>query len=61
MCEILPVMHAIDGCDITSKFGMKSASIKAETVLYLKDFGEAQTNMQDCVHNAKKYLVQVLN
>ena len=61
MCEVLPAMHALTGCDITSKFGTKSAGIKAESVLYLKDFGRAQTNVQDCVHNDEKYLVQVLN
>jgi len=60
MCEVLPAMHALTGCDITSKFGTKAAGIKAEPVLYLKDFGRAQTNVQDCVHNAEKYLVQVL-
>ena len=51
MCEVLPAMHALTGCDITSKFSTKSAGIKAEPVLYLQDFGRAQTNVQDCVHN----------
>ena len=60
MCEVLPAMHALTDCDITNKFGTKTADIKAEPVLYLKIFGKAQTKVQDCVHNAEKYLVQVL-
>ena len=61
---VLPAMHALTGCDMTSKFGTKAAGIKTEAVLYLKDlkdFGRTHTNVQDCLHNAEKYLVQVLN
>jgi hypothetical protein len=48
--------------DITSKFGTKAAGIKADPVLYhLKDFGRAEADVQDCVLNAEKYLVQVLS
>jgi len=61
MCEVLPATHVLTGCDITSKFGTKAAGIKAEPVLYLKDFGRAHTDVQDCVQNAEKFLVQVLN
>ena len=53
--------NVLTGCDITSKFGTISAGIKAEPVLYLKDFGRAHTDVQDCVQNADKFLVQVLN
>jgi len=51
----------LTGCDITSKFGTKAAGINAEPVQYLKDFGRAHTDVQDCVQNAEKFLVQVLN
>jgi len=61
MREVLPATHALTGCDSTSKFGTKAAGIKAEPVLYLKDFGRACMDMQDCVQNAEKFLVQVLN
>ena len=61
VCEVLPAIHALTGCDITSKFGTKAAGIKAQPVLYLKDFGRAHTDVQDCVQNAEKFLVQVLN
>ena len=40
---------------------MKAAGIKAKTVLYSKDFGRAHMDVQDCVQNAEKFLVQVLN
>jgi len=61
MCEVLPATHALTCCDSTSKFGMKAAGIKAEPVLYLKDFGRSHADVQDCVQNAEKLLVQVLN
>ena len=61
MCEVLPATHVLTGCDITCKFGTKAAGITAEPVLYLKDFGRAHTDVQDCVQNAEKFLVQVLN
>ena len=61
VCEVLPATHALTSCDITSKFGTKAAGINAEPVLYLKDFGRAHTDVQDCVQNAEKFLVRVLN
>ena len=33
----------------------------AEPVLYLKDFGRAHTDVQDCVRNAEKFMVQVVH
>jgi len=61
MCEVLIATHVLTSCDITSKFGTKAAGIKAEPVRYLRDFGRAHTDVQDCVQNAEKFLVQVLN
>ena len=61
MCVVLPATRVLTGCDITSKFGTKAAGIKVEPVLYLKDFGRAHTDVLDCVQNAEKFLVQVLN
>jgi len=61
MCEVLPTTHTLTCCDNTSKFGMKAAGIKAKPVLYSKDFGRAHMDAQDCVQNAEKFLVQVLN
>jgi len=61
VCEVLPTAHALTGCDTTSKFDMKAAGNEAEPVLYLKDFGRADTDVQDCVQNAEKFLIQVLH
>ena len=54
VCEVLPATHALTSCDISSKFGTKAAGINAEPVLYLKDFGRAHTDVQDCVQNAER-------
>ena len=54
VCEVLPATHALTGCNITSKFTTKAAGIKAQPVLYLKDFGRAHTDVQDCVQNAER-------
>ena len=61
MCEVLPAIHALSGCDTTSKFGTKAAAIKADPIRYLKDFGQAQINVEASVPNAERYLVQVLH
>ena len=53
MCEVLPAVHALTGCDATSKFMTKSAGIK--------DFGKLEGDVPETLCNAEKYLVQVLN
>ncbi len=30
LCEVLPAVHALTGCDITSKFGTKAAALKSK-------------------------------
>ena len=35
MCDILPAVHALTGCDITSKFGTKSAALKTDPTKFL--------------------------
>lgn len=32
LCDVLPAVHALTGCDITSKFGTKLAALKANPV-----------------------------
>jgi len=64
MCEVLPATHALTSLtcyDSTSKFGTKAAGIKAKPVLYSKDFERAHTDVQNCVQNEEKFLIQVLN
>ena len=45
VCEVFPATCVLTGCDITSKFGTKAAGIKAQPVLYLKDFGRARSDV----------------
>ena len=40
LCEELPAMHALTGCDTTSNVGTKPAALKANPAAYLKDFEE---------------------
>ena len=63
MCEVLPAVHALKlpGADVTSKFGTKSAGIKADPSMYLNDFEKLEGDVPETLCNAEKYLVQVLN
>jgi len=61
MCEVLLAIHALTGCDVTSKFGTKSAAIKADPSMYRADFGKLEGNVTETLCNAQKCLVQVLN
>ena len=58
---MLPAVHAHTGCDVTSKFGTKSAGIKSNPSMYLKDFGKLEGDVEEALCSAEKYLVQVLN
>ena len=35
-------VHILTGCDITSKIGIKSAALKSDPHMYLKNFGESE-------------------
>ena len=59
MCNSLPAIHTLTGCDYTSKFGTKPASLKAPFDL-IHDFGSRPIPDDDCLRKAEKYLVQVL-
>ena len=47
MCNILPAVHALTGCDITSKFGTKSVALKADPTKFLIGFGWSTTTLSD--------------
>jgi len=57
MCDVLPAVHTLTGCDVTSKLGIKSAGIKADPSMYLKDFGKLEGDVPETLCNAEKYLV----
>ena len=59
LCDVLPAVHALAGCDITSKFGTKAAALKANPVSYLRGFGRtAAGNDEECLAITERYLVQ---
>ena len=58
-CNVLPAVHTLTGCDYTSKFGTKSAALKANPVAFLKNFGRLDVNIKDQFKLAEEYLVQV--
>ena len=58
-CNVLPALHTLTGCDYTSKFGTKSAAVKANTEMFLKDFGSIEGDIEKQVVSAEQYLVQV--
>ena len=62
MCDVLPAVHALTGCNITSEFGTKSAALKADPTKFLIGFGRITTTLSDveCM-NAEMYLVQLLS
>lgn len=57
MYKVLPAVHQLTGCDITSKLGTKAAGLKAEPEVYLKDFGKDPENID--VELIEEHLVQV--
>ena len=59
VCRILPSVHAISGCDNTSKVGTKSAALKANPVMYLTGFGRSANYGEECSANAESYIVQL--
>ena len=36
MCSVLPALHSLTGCDITSKIGSKRGALKAEPMAHLE-------------------------
>lgn len=60
LCSVLPALHSLTGCDITSRVGTKKAALKAEPERFLKQFGMSPTLSQSTIDNAEQYLVKVL-
>ena len=59
-CAVLPAIHSLTGCDVTSKVGTKKAALEAQPEKLLKDFGKSPTISLPVVTNAECYLVKVL-
>ena len=60
LCEVLPAVHSLTGCDISSKVGTKEAALKAEPEKLLKYFGRLSNVSSPVLKNAETYLVKVL-
>ena len=51
-------VHILTGCDVTSKIGTKSAALKSEPHVYLKNFGENE--LLESFTDAELYHLKVL-
>ena len=60
LCEVLPALHSLTGCDVTSKVGTKKAALKASPETYLPGFGVTSTLQNHSIQNAESFLVKVL-
>lgn len=59
LCQVLPAVHTLTGCDYTSKVGTKHAALTANPEHYLKDFGKA-ADLDTMFAMAEEYLTRVL-
>lgn len=55
-CTVLPALHSLTGCDITSKIGTKKAVVKAKPVVYLQRFVATAL-----IQQAEQYSVHVVD
>ena len=62
LCSVLPAVHALTGCDTTSKFGTKPAGLKVNPSKYLMEFAKSSShiNIEVLYVQAEEYLIQVL-
>ena len=60
LCDVLPAVHSLTGCDITSKVGTKKAALKAQPQKLLKHFGRSPSLSEQMVKNTELYLIKVL-
>ena len=60
LCRVLPAVHSLTGCDITSKVGTKKNGLKANPVKLLLNFGKLPTLTLSTIKDAEQYLAKVL-
>lgn len=60
LCAVLPALHSLTWCDITSKVGTKKAALNAEPQKYLLRFGESAQLTSRTITRTEQYLVKVL-
>lgn len=60
LCQVLPAVHTLTGCDYTSKVGTKHAALMANPETHLNDFMVAKESIDNAIVKAEAYLTQVL-
>ena len=60
LCKVLPALHSLTGCDITSKIGTKKAALKSSPEIHLQEFGTSAEISSVQIHHAQHYLVNVV-
>ena len=58
--SVLPAVHSVTGCDITSKMETKKATLVTDSCKYLTSFGRSSTMCERDIQLAEEYLVKVL-
>ena len=58
--KVILKSHVLTGCDVTSKFGMKTAALNSEPEQYLESFGEMDEPSLESFEKIEKCLVRVL-
>ena len=61
LCTVLPALHSLTGCDITSKIGTKKAALKADPEIHLQRFGTTAPLTFAMIQHAEQYLVNVVD
>ena len=61
LCTVLPAVHSLTGCDITSKIGTKKAALKADPESHLHGFGTTIPLTSATIQRAEQYLVNVVD
>ena len=61
LCRVLPALHSLTGCDITSKIGTKMAALKANPERHLQGFGTTAPITAAMIQQAEKYVVNVVD
>ncbi|KAG1662219.1 hypothetical protein GQR58_021027 [Nymphon striatum] len=60
LCTVLPAIHSLTGCDITSKIGTKKAALKANPETHLQGFGTSPPSVA-VIQHAETYLLHVVD
>jgi hypothetical protein len=60
LCNVLPALHSLTGCDTTSKIGSKKAALKCNPEIKLQGFGTSEEFSHVQIQQAEHYLVNVV-